>query len=128
MKKTTGYILLLLILVLNTSFINKKLRLRDLSPSEKQEAIQAYINGECEYKGIKLYGRVKFVDSFEDISIEYVDAFADINVQFVNAFPDECGQWQKVDSFEDIRIKVVKGLPDLTVKVVDSFPGMNNEN
>ena len=126
MKKIFTYILLLFVLLINTSFVNKTLRLRDLSAVEKQQAIQAYINGECEYNGIKLYGRVKFVDNFEDISIEYVDALADIDVQFVESFPDECGQWQKVDNFEDIRVKVVSSLPDLTVKVVNSFPGINN--
>ena len=126
MKKLITYIILLSF-ILNTGFVSySPQHLRDLSPTEKQEAIQAFINGNCEYKGIKLYGKVKFVDSFEDIRIKYVDSFEDINVQFVSSFPNSCGQWQKVDNFEDIRVKVVDSFEDLDVRIVNSFLGIKN--
>lgn len=51
------------------------LRISDLSPEEKQEAIQAWVAGSCYYKGIKLWGKVKYVTSFPDIKIQYVESF-----------------------------------------------------
>lgn len=79
----------------------------------------------CEYKGIKLYGKVKFVTSFPDVKIKYVTSFPDIKVQFVSSFPDKCGKWKKVSSFPDFKVQVVSSFPDLKVKKVTSFPGMN---
>lgn len=79
----------------------------------------------CEYKGIKLYGKVKFVTSFPDIKIKYVTSFPDIKVQFVSSFPDRCGKWKKVSNFPDFKVQVVSSFPDLKVKKVTSFPGMN---
>ena len=96
----------------------------DLSPEEKREAIIAMINGACEYDGIKLYGKVEFVESFPDIKIQFVDSFADIKVKFVDSFPDDCGEWQKVESFPDFKVQVVESFPDLKVEEVSSFPGM----
>ena len=51
-------------------------------------------------KTYKLYGKVKIVDSFEDIKVKIVDSFEDVKVKIV-------------DSFEDIKIKIV-----------DSFEGV----
>lgn len=79
----------------------------------------------CSYKGIKLYGKVKFVDSFPDIKIKFVSSFSDIKVKFVDSFPDKCGRWKKVNSFPDFKVQVVDSFPDLKVKKVTSFPGMN---
>lgn len=98
----------------------------DLSKAEKIEAFTHMIeSGECSYKGIKLHGKVEFVESFPDFTIEYVSSFPDINVKFVSNFPDDCGEWQEVTSFPDFKVKVVKSFPDLKVKKVDNFPGMN---
>ncbi len=97
----------------------------ELSDSEKKEAI-AYFKetGNCEWKGIKLYGKVKFVTSFPDIKIQYVSSFPDIKVKFVSSFPDDCGEWQEVSSFPDFKVQVVTSFPDIKVKKVSSFPGM----
>ena len=84
----------------------------------------ALSKGNCSYKGIKLHGKVKFVNSFPDIKIKYVSSFPDIKVKFVSSFPDRCGEWKKVNSFPDFKVKVVNSFPDLKVKVVNSFPGM----
>lgn len=96
-----------------------------LSEEEKVEALEAFRSGKCEYKGISLYGNVRFVKSFPDFKIKYVDAFPDIRVKFVDAFPDSCGKWKKVSSFPDFTVQVVDAFPDLKVKTVSSFPGMN---
>lgn len=96
----------------------------DLSMAEKKAAIVAMANGECEYKGIPLHGKVEFVESFADIKIEFVESFADIKVKFVDSFPDECGEWQKVTSFPDFKVEVVESFADLKVEEVSSFPGM----
>ena len=100
------------------------LRFSQLSKEEKLEAIDALLKGDCEYEGIKLYGKVKFVDAFPDIKIKFVESFPDINVKFVEAFPNSCGKWKTVDTFPDFTVKVVDAFPDLKVKLVESFPGM----
>ncbi|MCH2023846.1 MAG: hypothetical protein MK207_15320 [Saprospiraceae bacterium] len=98
----------------------------DLNAEEKAAFIKHVIEtGDCEWNGIKLYGKVEFVTSFPDIKIEYVTSFSDINVKFVSSFPDDCGEWQEVSSFPDFKVQVVTSFPDLKVKKVTSFPGMN---
>ena len=53
----------------------------DLNAEEKAAFIKHVIEtGDCEWNGIKLYGKVEFVTSFPDIKIEYVTSFSDINV------------------------------------------------
>ena len=104
---------------------NQPLTWHDLNPEERKEAISHFLEtGDCEYKGIKLYGKVQFVESFPDIKIQYVTSFPDIKVKFVTSFPDDCGEWQKVTSFPDFKVQVVTSFPDLKVQEVDSFPGM----
>jgi hypothetical protein len=98
----------------------------DLSSQEKVEFFKHIIEtGDCEWKGIKLKGKVQFVTSSPDIKIQYVSSFADINVKLVSSFPDDCGEWQEVSSFPDFKVQVVSSFPDLKVKKVTSFPGMN---
>lgn len=96
-----------------------------LTEQEQAEAITAFRSGACEYKDIKLYGKVEFVESFPDLTIEFVESFPDLRVQFVSSFPGNCGQWQKVSSFPDFTVQVVHSFPDLKVKQVESFPGMD---
>jgi hypothetical protein len=99
------------------------LQFSDLDEAEKAEAIKALINGNCEYKGIKLYGKVQFVTSFPDIKIQYVKSFPDIKVKWVTSFPDKCGLWQETTSFPAFKVQIVESFPDLKVQIVDSFPG-----
>jgi hypothetical protein len=80
----------------------------------------------CEWNGIKLYGKVQFVEGFADIKIQFVDDFPDLDVEFVDAFPDACGKWQVVDAFPDFTVQVVDDFPDLKVRAVSAFPGMKN--
>jgi hypothetical protein len=97
----------------------------DLSADEKKEVLEALLNDDCHYKGLKLWGKVKFVTSFPDIKIQYVESFPDIKVKFVTVFPDKCGLWQIVEDFPDIKVQVVSHFPDLKVKVVEHFPGVD---
>ncbi len=77
----------------------------------------------CTYKDFQLNGKIKFVDSFPDITVQIVESFPDIKVKIVNSFPDDCGEWQIVESFPDIKIKIVESFPDIKIKFVESFPG-----
>ncbi len=104
----------------------KTMAFSDLTPDQKKEAIEHFKKtGDCEFNGIKLYGKVQVVTSFPDIKIQYVESFPDIKVKYVTSFPDDCGEWQLVESFPDFKIQVVESFPDIKVKIVESFPGMN---
>ncbi len=78
----------------------------------------------CSFNGIKLYGKIQFVESFPDITIKVVESFPDIKVKIVDSFPDDCGEWQVVDSFPDIKVKIVESFADIKIKFVESFPGI----
>lgn len=78
----------------------------------------------CTFNNFHLYGKIKFVESFPDITVKVVDSFPDLEVKIVNSFPDKCGLWQIVDSFPDLKVKIVESFPDLKIKFVESFPGI----
>lgn len=78
---------------------------------------------DCTFKEFPLHGKIKFVDSFPDITIQIVESFPDLKVKIVSSFPDDCGEWQIVESFPDVKIKIVDSFPDLKIKFVESFPG-----
>ena len=82
------------------------------------------INSDGYYKGIKLCGKVKVVDSFPDIKVQIVNSFPDLKVQVVESFPDQIGKWQFVDSFPDFTIQFVNSFPDIKIQYVNSFPGV----
>ena len=75
------------------------------------------ISPEC---GCKLWGKIKFVDSFPDFTIKLVENFPDLEVTMVDSWADEPGKWEEVESFEDYRVKIVDSFPDIEVKFVDS--------
>jgi hypothetical protein len=128
MKKTFLALLIITCFVsLGMTGIPKKEKtITNLTNSEKKEALKYMLStGKCEWEGIKLHGKVKFVTSFPDIRIKYVTSFQDIKVKFVNSFPNDCGEWKEVNSFPDFKVQVVNSFPDIKVKEVTSFPGMN---
>jgi len=104
-------ILILFLLPLNTSV-------------ENHQTISNINIENCEWKEIKLHGKVQFVESFPDIKIQYVDNFPDIKVKFVDNFADDCGEWEVVESFPDFKVQIVDHFPDIKVKIVEHFPGM----
>ncbi len=75
-------------------------------------------------KTYKLYGKVKIVDSFEDIKVKIVDSFEDADIKIVNSFENTCGKVKIVDSFEDVKVKIVDSFEDIKIKIVDSFEGI----
>lgn len=75
-------------------------------------------------KTYNLYGKVKIVDSFEDIKVKIVDSFEDADIKIVDAFEDSCGKVKIVDSFEDVKVKIVDSFEDVKIKIVDSFEGV----
>jgi hypothetical protein len=75
-------------------------------------------------KTYKLYGKVKIVDSFEDIKVKIVDSFEDVEIKIVDAFEDSCGKVKIVEHFEDVKVKIVDSFEDIKIKIVDSFEGV----
>lgn len=82
------------------------------------------IAADCTFRGKKLYGKIKVVDSFPDVRVKAVTSFPDLKVKKVTSFADSCGEWQMVDSFPDLKIQFVDSFPDIEIAWVDSFPGM----
>jgi len=78
----------------------------------------------CQYKGVPLYGKVKFVNSFPDFKVKIVENFPDLKVKYVENFPDACGKWKVVENFPDFKVQIVENFPDFTIKIVENFPGM----
>ena len=75
-------------------------------------------------KTYKLYGKVKIVDSFENIKVKIVDSFEDADIKIVNSFENTCGKVKIVDSFEDVKVTIVDSFEDIKIKIVDSFEGI----
>lgn len=84
------------------------------------------ISSDGYYKGIRLAGRVQFVESGEDFRIQIVEHFPHLNVRYVRSafMNDKVGEWQKVDRNPDFKVKVVNSWPDFRVRIVTSFPGV----
>lgn len=75
-------------------------------------------------KTYNLYGKVKIVDSFEDIKVKIVDAFEDADIKIVGSFENTCGKVKIVDSFEDVKVKIVDSFEDIKIKIVEAFEGV----
>ena len=82
------------------------------------------INEDGYYKGIRLAGRVRIVESFADIKVQVVNSFPDLRVKVVSSFPDDVGEWQFVDYGEDFTVQFVESFPDIKIQYVESFPGV----
>ncbi|MFO7526847.1 MAG: hypothetical protein R6W68_15445 [Ignavibacteriaceae bacterium] len=82
------------------------------------------VDENCEFNGMKLYGKIQFVTSFPDIKIKVVESFPDLKVKIVDAFPEDCGEWQIVNSFPDLKVQIVESFPDIKIKFVEAFPGL----
>ena len=75
------------------------------------------------YKGIKLCGRVQFVDIGEDFKVSVVSSLPDIRVKFTS-FPSKVGEWRIVDVAPDFKVRVVESFPDFKIQIVNDFPGV----
>jgi len=75
-------------------------------------------------KTYPLYGKVKIVDSFEDIKVKIVDSFEDADIKIVDSFEDSCGKVKIVEHFEDVKVKIVDSFEDIKIKIVEHFEGV----
>ena len=95
-----------------------------LGDVDTPRAGQPVVGKDCTFKGKRLWGKVKVVNSFPDVKVQVVDAFPDLKVKWVDAFPDACGKWKMAESFPDLQVQFVSSFPDVKVKFVDAFPGL----
>ncbi|MDD5570957.1 MAG: hypothetical protein PHD97_07345 [Bacteroidales bacterium] len=116
MKTTISAILFLAIIFVFKNLGSEEFKKNNAKDDDK-------ISKDCKYKGLKLYGKIKFVTSFPDIKVQVVESFPDLKVKIVDAFPDDCGKWQIVDAFPDLKVQIVESFPDIKIKFVESFPG-----
>jgi hypothetical protein len=86
-------------------------------------SLEPLLTNDCTYNGHKLYGRVEYVQHFEDIRVKVVKDFADLDVKIVNRPATQCGEWQMVDKDPDLRVKIVQNGEDIRIKYVSDFPG-----
>lgn len=92
--------------------------------SVTSSALATPISVDGYFKGIKLCGKVRVVNSFPDIKVQVVDSFPDLRVKRVSSFPDKLGEWQFVSGGEDFTIQFVDSFPDIKIKFVEAFPGL----
>ena len=76
------------------------------------------------FRGKKLCGDVKVVDSVPDFRVKVVDSLPDLRVKKVDSSPYRIGEWRFVDSAPDFTIQYVDSTPDFTIQFVDSTPGV----
>ncbi|MBS4035987.1 MAG: hypothetical protein KGZ85_16105 [Ignavibacterium sp.] len=115
-----------IVIAISISFITSG-RVNDVSENQITESYNTLtdiIDENCEFNGMKLYGKIQFVTSFPDIKIKVVESFPDLKVKIVDAFPDDCGEWQIVNSFPDLKVQIVESFPDIKIKFVEAFPGL----
>lgn len=78
----------------------------------------------CSYEGKPLYGRVKFVESLQDIKVKVVITSPDLRVKMVTNPTNRCGEWEIVEFLPDLKVQFVDTLPDLEIKFVEDNPGV----
>lgn len=79
------------------------------------------IKCDCTYKGVKLWGKVQYVDVFPDFKVK-VSPFPDLNVEEAY-FGLKCGQWQIVTAFPDFTVQKVTMFEDFDI-AYSPFPGI----
>ena len=67
----------------------------------------------------KIYGKIKYVDTFADYKVKVVDNFADLHVKEVKNSPNSPGKWKIVDNFAGYKIKTVDNFADFKIKYAD---------
>ena len=72
-----------------------------------------------------LHGRIRVVDSFEDIRVRVVDSFEDVRIRIVDGFEGDCYRVRLVNGFEDVRVRIVDSFEDIRVKLVDNYEGIS---
>jgi hypothetical protein len=80
----------------------------------------------CTFKGKKLYGKVKIVNSNADFKVRVVDYSEDISIKKTVNNPSSCGEWKFVESSEDFKIQIVKDGEDFKIRYITGSPQINN--
>lgn len=70
----------------------------------------------CTYKGKKLYGKVKIVNSNADFIVKIVNSNEDISILQTSGNPNDCGEWKFVEYSEDFKIQIVTSGEDFTIR------------
>ncbi|GET44173.1 hypothetical protein MiSe_89990 [Microseira wollei NIES-4236] len=78
----------------------------------------------CTYQGKPLYGRVKFVESFQDIKVKVVTTSPDLRVKMVTNSTTRCGEWAIVEFLPNLKVQFVETLPDIEIQFVEDNPGV----
>lgn len=78
----------------------------------------------CTYGGKPLYGKVKFVESLQDIKVKVVTTSPDLRVKIVKDSPRRCGEWEIVDFLPDLKVQFVETLTDIEIQFVEANPGV----
>ncbi len=124
MKKIVGLaIIAVSILFSGTALASENVFLPDLQAPQKLIPYAA-VSKDGYFKGIRLAGKVKVVNSFPNIKVKIVNSFPDLKVKTVDSFPNKIGEWKFVESFPDFTVQFVDSFPDIKIKFVDSFPGV----
>jgi hypothetical protein len=79
------------------------------------------IKCDCTYNGVKLWGKVQYVDIFPDFKVK-VSPFPDLNVE-ETYFGLKCGQWEIVTAFPDFTVQKVTMFEDFDI-AYSPFPGI----
>ena len=104
---------------------NEQLRAMDEAYLEMRNRKKERITSDGYFKGIKLCGRVKVLDQYQDFTVRVSDYSPDLRVQKVTSNPNDIGQWEFVDDYPDFKIRYVDRFEDLTIQFVDNYPGVN---
>ena len=78
----------------------------------------------CSYQGKPLYGRVKFVESFQDIKVKVVTTSPDLRVKMVTNPTSRCGEWEIVEFLPSLKVQFVETLSDIEIQFVETNPGV----
>lgn len=77
------------------------------------------------FRGKRLCGRVKIVDSLADFKVKVVGSLADLHVRVVDGIANDPGEWRFVESGQDFSVRFVESGEDFTIRYVESLPGVN---
>ena len=80
----------------------------------------------CTFNGKKLYGKVKVVNSGEDLKVRIVGSSEDISIIKTERDPAKCGEWKFVESSEDFKVRFVTSGEDIKIRYTTGESKINN--
>lgn len=73
----------------------------------------------------KIYGKIKLVESGEDVKVKIVSSGEKLRVRYVTENPSAPGQWELVVTGAQYKVKIVDSGEDFTIREVKSGEGCN---